>query len=459
MRTFEYRDAKSAKFWSIDLEGKTFTVTFGRIGTAGQTQTKTFPDESKAIKEHDKLIAEKLAKGYAEKAPAAEPPATQKALEQALAEDPDDRAAHAAYADYLAEQGDPRGEFIQVQLALEEPGLPARQRKELRKREGALLKRHAREWLGELAPHLLDGHGYTFALARGWLDNLEVGSLTVAFARLLARAPQARLLRRLGIEHTPYADPGEYEPGPDVPRGVNVPGLYPLRKAPWLDNVRAFRLGEEVDEPPFACHTRGEGVADLVKRMPRLEELYLFTHGIDRELKTLFGLKTLTRLRVLVVYHNGEPAPHPLATLARNPCLGALTHLLIHPHGYSGGEEGSSLPLSQVRALVRSPHLKGLTHLQLRLSNMGDEGCREIVHSGILKRLKVLDLSYGCITDVGARILADCPDLRRLERLDVSCNWLTEEGEKALDAVGINVQTGGQREEGDDDYLYEGDWE
>jgi uncharacterized protein (TIGR02996 family) len=42
------------------------------------------------------------------------------ALEAALVENPDDLAAHRAYADHLMELGDPRGEFIQVQLALED---------------------------------------------------------------------------------------------------------------------------------------------------------------------------------------------------------------------------------------------------------------------------------------------------------------------------------------------------
>jgi predicted DNA-binding WGR domain protein len=63
MRTFEHRDGRSHKFWTIDLQGDRFTVTFGRSGTAGQTQTKTFADETKARAAHDKLVAEKLAKG------------------------------------------------------------------------------------------------------------------------------------------------------------------------------------------------------------------------------------------------------------------------------------------------------------------------------------------------------------------------------------------------------------
>src|SRR5436305_9160952 len=96
-------------------------------------------------------------------------------LEAALVENPDDRATHMAYADFLAEQGDPRGEFIQVQLALEDAGLPARQRQLLQQREQELLQTHQREWLGDLAPYLLDQQGARdwrgwnqFRFARGW---------------------------------------------------------------------------------------------------------------------------------------------------------------------------------------------------------------------------------------------------------------------------------------------------
>src|SRR5436305_1044361 len=125
MRTFTFTDAKSNKFWNIELSGKSFTVTFGRIGTNGQSQTKDFPSAATAKKEHDKLVAEKLKKGYVETTASAAPAAPavsteQKALEAALVAHPDEVAAHSAYADYLTEAGDPRGEFIQVQLALED---------------------------------------------------------------------------------------------------------------------------------------------------------------------------------------------------------------------------------------------------------------------------------------------------------------------------------------------------
>lgn len=65
-RRFEFSDGKSNKYWEIQLIGKAFTVTFGRIGTAGQTQTKDWPSEDKAKLEYQKLIDEKLKKGYEE---------------------------------------------------------------------------------------------------------------------------------------------------------------------------------------------------------------------------------------------------------------------------------------------------------------------------------------------------------------------------------------------------------
>lgn len=82
MRRFELVEGSSSKFWEITLDGSAFTVTWGRIGTAGQTQTKTFDSVDKAQKEHDKLVAEKTKKGYGEVEGASKPssaPPTSKA--------------------------------------------------------------------------------------------------------------------------------------------------------------------------------------------------------------------------------------------------------------------------------------------------------------------------------------------------------------------------------------------
>ena len=65
-RRFEFSDGKSNKFWEIAAGGTDVTVHFGRIGTQGQTQTKSFPDEGGAAKHATKLIEEKMKKGYVE---------------------------------------------------------------------------------------------------------------------------------------------------------------------------------------------------------------------------------------------------------------------------------------------------------------------------------------------------------------------------------------------------------
>lgn len=64
LRYFELEDSKSSKFWEVSVEGCDVTVRYGRIGTNGQTRTKSFADEDAAQAHAEKLIVEKTGKGY-----------------------------------------------------------------------------------------------------------------------------------------------------------------------------------------------------------------------------------------------------------------------------------------------------------------------------------------------------------------------------------------------------------
>jgi DNA ligase-1 len=66
LRHFEFIEGNSSKFWEVSVDGPEVTVRFGRIGTQGQTQTKPLPDSQSAARHAEKLIAEKLKKGYVE---------------------------------------------------------------------------------------------------------------------------------------------------------------------------------------------------------------------------------------------------------------------------------------------------------------------------------------------------------------------------------------------------------
>ncbi len=63
-RKLVFSDGKSNKFWNINLKGSSYTITFGRVGTAGQSQEKSFDSAEAAEKAFEKLVAEKLNKGY-----------------------------------------------------------------------------------------------------------------------------------------------------------------------------------------------------------------------------------------------------------------------------------------------------------------------------------------------------------------------------------------------------------
>ena len=65
-RRFEFKDAKSNKFWEITVKGKTVTVQYGRLGTNGQTQVKEHATPAEAEAAAEKQVAEKMKKGYQE---------------------------------------------------------------------------------------------------------------------------------------------------------------------------------------------------------------------------------------------------------------------------------------------------------------------------------------------------------------------------------------------------------
>jgi uncharacterized protein (TIGR02996 family) len=491
MRTFVFTDATSNKFWHIELSGKKFTVQFGRVGTTGQTQTKSSTSPAAAQKEHDKLVAQKLKKGYVETtAPApALPVSTERlALEKALVAHPDEVAAHSAYADYLVEAGDPRGEFIQVQLALEDASRPKAERTRLQKRETQLLEEHARVWLGDLGRFLVGswsgpGKPYDYRFARGWLDSVRTLPLPELLVAAVAGAPEARLLRRLEIVYDMRYHPFEFDqfivgPNAALPEDERLDTdefymsdpcrvLPPLSQSPYLTNLRVLKYGfsdDHLEGPAHSTmvdpfHSGAAEVLEALKNCPRLEELYLNTDL--RDSAALFASPLLSGLRVFQYYYgvggyrarDRATGPYPLSVLAENKTLANLTTLRLHP-----GRDGQ-VTLDELEALVRSPNLPALVHLQVRMTSYRDDGADRIVSSGILKRLKSLDIGYGNMTDDGARALAACPDLKNLTVLDVSRNSLTEAGVRALRATGVPLVAENQHDEEENDYLYSVDWE
>ncbi|GDG92706.1 MolR family transcriptional regulator [Escherichia coli] len=68
MRHFIFQDEKSHKFWAVEQQGNELHICWGKVGTKGQNQVKSFADAAAAAKAELKLIAEKTKKGYVENA-------------------------------------------------------------------------------------------------------------------------------------------------------------------------------------------------------------------------------------------------------------------------------------------------------------------------------------------------------------------------------------------------------
>jgi len=71
-RYFECVQGTSSKFWEVSVVDNELTTRWGRIGSQGQSKSKTFATPEAACKERDSLIESKIAGGYREVT--AEPP-------------------------------------------------------------------------------------------------------------------------------------------------------------------------------------------------------------------------------------------------------------------------------------------------------------------------------------------------------------------------------------------------
>jgi predicted DNA-binding WGR domain protein len=65
-KRYEYKDAKSHKFWEVSVSGKKVNICYGKIGTDGQTSVKELGTPAEAKAHAEKQAASKVKKGYKE---------------------------------------------------------------------------------------------------------------------------------------------------------------------------------------------------------------------------------------------------------------------------------------------------------------------------------------------------------------------------------------------------------
>jgi uncharacterized protein (TIGR02996 family) len=429
MPRYQFSEGTSNKFWEIDLSGKSFTTTWGKIGTKGQSAKKSFASPAAAQKEHDKLVAEKTGKGYtliggqAKKPPAAAAPAKHNPeLEKAIEADPDDEAAYLVYADWLQAQGDPRGELIALQAA----------GKDTKKKVAAFLtgiedmaKTHDRDkkpgftWRWGFIQKLRVAHDY-------FSHDDEAGQkyvLAEALARALAH-PSLRFLTELEVGLNRPDGESVYQDVVDVL----------AKKGPTT--LRALHLADF--EYPHGIEMSWTHLGKLGKLWPRFPQLReLIVQGGDFEL----GAIKLPELRS-ASFRTGGLKKKSLAAItdAEWPKIEELEIW------FGEDEYGSDIQVKHVAPLLAAK-LPALRSLGLMNAPFTNELVAMVAGSKLLKQLTSLDLSMGTMSDEGAaELVAHRAAFAHLEELDVSDNFLSRKAIKSLSGVAKKVVAKEQRE-------------
>ena len=450
MPRYEFVEGKSSKFWEIEKakNGKAFTVTWGRIGTKGQSQTKKFDDEWQTDAASKKLIEEKLGKGYrivggkapAKKKPTTKPSASNAQLEAAIAEDPDDVQRWLVYADWLQEAGDPRGELIALHAA----------------KKGAKAKAHAAAHADALwgdAKFLTKPDPFAGATWKGaWKgakpEPYESLSVALSYSKLgcvesadfsgldeaghvagavgaLIEAPIGRFVRSLR-----FMIDESFEGASGQPNYGAVVGALAKARPTALQELTFDNGGYQLS------WTFSGDLGPLWATTPHLRRLSINLGNID------LGKKIdLPKLQSLRLETGGLTAKSVKAIAAAH--WPALEELVL----FFGTERyGCNVTIKDIKALLAGnfPKLKRLA--LCNSEKLQGKIAAELVRSPLVKQLETIDLSKGSMFDDDLSTLVDSAATLKKATIDVSENYFSDDGERALKkAFGKRIDVSGQR--------------
>lgn len=420
-RTFVAGDRR----WDITLDGSQVTT---RTSTAAPKST-VHADSGAALAAYTKAIATKLTAGFVEAI------AHDRALEQAIARDPYDRAAYSVYADWLQAHGDPRGELAALQLAGKDTAALA------------LLERHAPTLLGPLAAHAVCYdhlyhqpareaftwrygfiHAARMSRTATWVTHFP-GDIAHVLAVLLDH-PSGRLLCELTLMY-----------GNDHDEDLTaLIGAVAARRPPAL---RKLVIGDAVDQ--ISWYRVGK-LGKLWSACPKLEVFELEAGEFE------LGTIEAPELRRAIIKTGGLTRANGKAIAAA--AMPRIEHLEIY---VGDSQYGASCKLADLRPLLARADLPQLRRLGVMNAEFADALCGELATARLVRQLSHLDLSHGLMSDDGARtIAAHRAAFAHLDVLDVSHNYLTKSGIAALRGCAKRVVADHQKQlfEDNPDFRY-----
>jgi uncharacterized protein (TIGR02996 family) len=354
-------------------------------------------------------------------------------LWQAILDDPQDPRTYLVYADWLQSQGDPRGELIAAQVALETAAGAERERLERRAEE--ILAAHERFLPG------VDEQHATVTWRRGFFESVRFDNredwMDSDFelwptVRAVFAQSAAQLVRemRVGIVRWEHQDE-------DVPRLLRL-----VAELGFAGRLQELVLGDIDEDVDLAHHTLGD-LSELGRSYGGLRALSV------RGWQFQLGSLALPELRRLTVQTCGLSQAN-LASVLQQP-RPQLEELELW---FGSALYGATCGPDDLRPLLEEPgRFPKLRALGLMNAEFTSALCEALARSPLLRQLETLDLSMGTLDDAGAEVLlARAPAFAHLDWLDLDDNFLSEACVERLQATfGSAAQCGDQKEIEEDD--------
>jgi predicted DNA-binding WGR domain protein len=395
IRRFELVEGASSKFWEVKTDGPNVTVRYGRIGSAGTTQTRTLASAEAAAADAAQLVKEKLKKGYQE--------------------------LGAATANWVPPPH--YGTSARVTRFLNYPVFTFNPEAEEGEDADCGLK---------ASPSLRDLGRRIYGVHLTYDDSPEVAAQRLA--ALLADPKVSELSALvLGVWWGEVCE--------DPPTEL-VDLLLSHRDR--LANLEGLFVGDVAQEESEISWLHQMDYGPLLNALPGLREVVI--RGGEGLRLTGLAHAGIRRLTLQTGGLSGE-CVRDLA-IAKLPALEQLALWL------GSDDYGATYTTPDLLPIVDGKAFPGLEYLGLMNAGYYPPGLIEaLAKSPLLGRLKGLDLSMGTFGDAEAAILLASPHLKGLKHLNLRHHFLTEPFAKRFRELGIEVNLR-ETQEPDEDYRF-----
>ena len=388
-RKLIFMDANSSKFWNIVLEGNSHTVNYGRTGTDGQTKTKEFDDAQKAQASFEKLVKQKIGKGYVDAG---------------------------STGGTVTEAGD---------------HLPAVAFHSVLKQDDLYnnIKTFAGKKVADYDPEKKPTAGgkTIYRFRSDWEEDQQEENLIHFLESDAAAEATGIVIGQWGGE-----DPSDASPATLIEALVKHKAQLP--------KLNALYIGDIVQEENEMSWIGQADVSPLLKAFPGLE--LLRTRGA---MNLSIAKANHKKLRALAIETGGLDV-----SIIRSICTGKLPEL-EHLELWLGTDQyGGNSSVKDLQQILSGKLFPKLKYLGLRNCDYVDDIAGVIVNSPIIERIETLDLSLGTLTDTGGEALLGLPTGGSLKKVNLHHHFMTAAVSKKLKALKLTVDVSGANDAEDD---------